>query len=66
MAGFAARCWRAHATGDAAAIAGYWRNSVILHDALAKWAAAYADQTAEHGAQLEAIKSARLIPLKGI
>jgi len=57
---------RPHATGDAAAITGYWRNSVILPDALAKWAAAYGDQTAEHGAPVEAIKSGRLIPLKGI
>jgi len=66
LAYFAEACgWalaRAHArSGDPAMIAGYMGSNSTFDDAIAKFAADYADQTeSDHGVLIKAIKAGRL------
>ena len=59
---------RAHArSGDAIAIAAYLGGSDVFDQAIAQFAAAYADQNErDHDAVLEAVKSGRIVAEQGL
>jgi hypothetical protein len=59
---------RAHArSGDAIAIAAYLGGSDVFDQAIAQFAAAYADQNErDHDAVLEAVKAGRIVAEQGL